>query len=92
MIMPNRKAFPSGALLWLAVASFSLVAATAAAGPQWTFGPDDESMLQLDYKVQFQMIYRDLGSGPDGQDSASQFNIRRNRLALMGELDDRIGI
>jgi hypothetical protein len=92
MIMPKIQAFPAGVFLWLAVVMFSLAATTAAAGPLMTFGPDNQSVLQIDYKAQFQMIYRDTGSGPEGTDNTTLFNIRRNRLAFMGELNDKIGI
>jgi hypothetical protein len=92
MIMPKKQAYPAGVLLWLAVVTFSLAATAASAGPLMTFGPDNEAVLQIDYKAQVQMIYRDIGSGPDGTDSTTLFNIRRNRLAFMGELNDKIGI
>ncbi|MBI5656761.1 MAG: porin [Geobacter sp.] len=61
---------------------------TAFAGPQMTFGPNDEGMLQLDYKGQFQMAVRDNGSGADQNGETMSFNFRRNRLALMGAYGD----
>jgi len=61
-----------------------VLAAPAMAGPQMTFGPDDKGVLQLDYKGQFQMSVRDTGSGANNDDTTTNFNFRRNRLALMG--------
>ena len=75
-----RKSGFIGALL-LACLMF---ATSAFAGPVWTFGPDDEGLLKLDYKGQFQLNYRDTGSGPDSDDDTMEFNFRRNRLALVG--------
>jgi hypothetical protein len=54
------------------------------AGPQLTFGPDSQGVLQIDYKSQFQMILRDTGSGPANDETTLNFNFRRNRLAFMG--------
>lgn len=60
------------------------LAAPAFAGPQLTFGENDKGVLQLDYKGQFQMSVRDTGSGANNNDTTTNFNFRRNRLALMG--------
>lgn len=70
------------------VASFLLActvfATSAFAGPTWTFGPDDEGLMKLEYKGQFQLDWRDTGAGASGDDSTTEFNFRRNRIALMG--------
>jgi phosphate-selective porin len=66
------------------VASLVLMASSAFAGPTWTFGPEDEGLMKLEYKGQFQLDYRDTGSGADSDDSTMDFNFRRNRIALMG--------
>lgn len=79
-------------LRWSAVALLSLLATTAIAGPQMNFGPNNEGMLQIDYKGQFQMIMRDTGSGPDNDGNTSQFNFRRNRLAFMGQYGESLSI
>ncbi|NJD39857.1 MAG: porin [Geobacter sp.] len=60
------------------------LAVPAFAGPQMTFGENDKGILQLDYKGQFQMSVRDTGSGANNNDTTTNFNFRRNRLALMG--------
>lgn len=60
-----------------------LLATSAFAGPTWTFGPDDEGLMKLDYKGQFQLDYRDMGAGADNDDTM-EFNFRRNRIALIG--------
>jgi hypothetical protein len=65
-----------------------LFASAALAGPTWTFGPNDEGLLKLDYKGQFQLDYRDDGSGPDGDDDTMEFNFRRNRISLVGAYGD----
>lgn len=69
-----------------------LMAGTAFAGPRMTFGPNDEGALQLDYKGQFQMTFRDTGSGDNNEDTTANFNFRRNRLALMGKYGDMMSI
>lgn len=67
-----------------ACAGLVMLATSAFAGPVWTFGPEDQGLLKLDYKGQFQLNYRDTGSGPDSDDDTMEFNFRRNRLALVG--------
>ncbi len=64
----------------------------AVAGPQLTFGPDDEGILQIDYKSQFRMLVSDSGSGPDFGDATMNMNFRRNRLAFMGAYGDIMSI
>ncbi|MDD2541579.1 MAG: selenite/tellurite reduction operon porin ExtI, partial [Desulfuromonadaceae bacterium] len=71
---------------------FAMFAGTAFAGPQMTFGPDDKGTLQLDYKGQFQMTVRDTGSGDKNDDTTTNFNFRRNRLALMGAYGDMLSL
>ncbi|MBT0652073.1 selenite/tellurite reduction operon porin ExtI [Geomobilimonas luticola] len=73
-------------------AGLLLVAGTAFAGPKMTFGPDDEGALQIDYKGQFQMTVRDTGSGDNNDDTTTNFNFRRNRLALMGKYGDMLSL
>lgn len=70
------------------LAGTMLLTGTAFAGPQMTFGPNNEGTLQLDYKGQFQAVVRDTGSGADKDGSTADFNFRRNRLALMGAYGD----
>jgi len=66
----------------------TLLAGTAFAGPQITFGPEDQGVMQIDYKGQFQMTTRDTGSGDNNDDSTASFGFRRNRIALMGKYGD----
>ena len=73
-------------------AGLALFAGAAYAGPQITFGPEEQGSLQIDYKGQFQMILRDTGSGPNDDNSTMSFNFRRNRLALMGAYGDIISL
>lgn len=68
------------------------LAAPAMAGPQITFGPDDMGVLQLDYKGQFQVTVRDTGSGTNNDDTTTNFNFRRNRIALMGKYGDLLSL
>lgn len=70
----------------------ALLAGTAFAGPRITFGPEDQGALQIDYKGQFQMSVRDNGSGADGDDTTTNFNFRRNRIALMGKYGDMLSL
>jgi hypothetical protein len=67
-------------------------AGPAVAGPEMTFGPDDKGSLQLDYKGQLHMTVRDIGSGPNNDDTTTNFNMRRNRLALIGAYGDNMGL
>jgi len=75
-------------IIGVVLAGATFFASTAFAGPQMTFGPNNEGMLQLDYKGQFQLVVRDTGSGADKSDTTADFNFRRNRLALMGKYGD----
>jgi hypothetical protein len=74
------------------VLGLAMFVGTAYAGPRVAFGPNDEGLLQLDYKGQFQMIMRDNGSGPNKDSNTYEFNFRRNRLALMGKYGDIMSI
>ena len=64
------------------------LAVPAMAGPQMIFGPEDQGLLQIDWKAQFQMGVRDIGSGDNNTDPSTTFNFRRNRLAFMGKWGD----
>ncbi len=78
-------------LLFLAIL-FGPLAGAAHAGPQVRFGTDNQGVLQIDYKGQFQMILRDTGSGENKDDSTASFNFRRNRIALMGKYGENISL
>ncbi len=69
-----------------------LLATPAFAGPTWTFGPEDQGALKLEYKGQFQLNHRDTGGGADDDESVSEFNFRRNRVALMGAYGKHFGL
>lgn len=69
-----------------------LMAGTAFAGPRITFGPEDQGALQIDYKGQLQMTVRDTGSGENNDDTTTNFNFRRNRLALMGKYGEMLSL
>jgi hypothetical protein len=87
MKMPNLVGYVlAGALFALATA------APALAGPEMTFGPEQEGLLRIDYKGQFQMTARDIGSGADDVANTYNFNFRRNRIALMGAYGDLLGL
>jgi len=70
----------------------TLMAGPAFAGPRIIFGPNDEGALQIDYKGQLQMTVRDTGSGHDNNDTTTNFNFRRNRIALMGKYGDMLSL
>lgn len=86
MIKPTKRTISACAV------GMAMLAGTAYAGPQMTFGPEDQGALQIDYKGQFQMTVRDIGSGPDKEDSTMNFNFRRNRLAFMGKYGEMLGL
>lgn len=79
-------------LLGSLVLGMTLYGGAAQAGPVMTFGELDENQLRIDYKGQFQFVHRDAGSGADGTDSTNEFNFRRNRIALLGAMGDKIGL
>jgi hypothetical protein len=62
------------------------------AGARITFGDEDQGALQIQYKGQFRMTYRDIGSGTEGTDSTTNFGFRRNRLAFMGAWSDKVSL
>ncbi len=68
-----------------------LMTTSALAGPTWKFGDDGDRLLKLNYAGQTQLVFRDTGAGPDGTDSAAEFNLRRNRLQLIGAAGDWLG-
>lgn len=84
--------FKKAALLCTLAVAFCLLASSAFAGPTWSFGDDDQGLLKLEYKGQFQLSHRDTGAGADGNGDATEFNFRRNRLALMGAWEDYFGL
>ena len=79
-------------LLEAIVVAATLFAGAAWAGPTWTFGPEDQGLLKLDYKGQFQLNVRDDGAEADGDGTATEFNFRRNRIALMGAYGSNFGL
>jgi hypothetical protein len=79
-------------LLASLVLGMTLAGGMAQAGPVMTFGENDENQLRIDYKGQFQLVQRDTGSGGNGTDSTTEFNFRRNRIALLGAMGDKIGL
>lgn len=79
-------------LLSAVTLALAVPAAPVAAGPTWEFGPDYEGVLKLDYKGQFQASARDIGSGSDGDDTTTEFNFFRNRIALMGAYGDHFSL
>jgi hypothetical protein len=99
----TRNTLRNGLLLTL---SLALLAAPALAqeketmtAPPWGdagarihFGDEDQGTLQLQYKAQFRLNYRDIGSGTDGTDGTTNFGFRRNRLALMGAWSDKVSL
>lgn len=87
MLIGNKKSIFLGVLLIL-----TLLASTALAGPVLTFGPEDQGRLKLEYKGQFQLNARDTGSGSNGDDTTTEFNFRRNRIALMGAYGPKFGL
>lgn len=68
------------------VVGLSLIASSAFAGPIMKFGPEDQGMLKLDYKGQFQLTI------DDTDEKTQEFNFRRNRLALMGVYGPKFSI
>jgi hypothetical protein len=75
-----------------AALAVQIAAGPALAGPEATFGPDNQGLLTLEYKGQFQMVARDLGSGSGDDANTYNLNFRRNRIALMGAYGDVMGL
>lgn len=79
----------------LAIAAvFGLIAlaAPALAGPQMTFGPEDQGTMQIDVKSQFQMVVHSPDQDVTGEDATMNFNFRRNRLAFMGAWGEKLSV
>ncbi len=68
------------------LAGMLLLAGSAFAGPVWKFGSDNQGLLKLEYKGQFQLVVS------DDQEDTEEFNFRRNRLALMGAYGKNFGL
>ena len=62
------------------------------AGAKITFGDEDQGALQIQYKGEFRVNYRDIGSGEDGTDSTTNLGFRRNRIAFMGGWSDKVSL
>ena len=62
------------------------------AGAKITFGDEDQGALQVQYKGEFRVNYRDIGSGEDGTDSTTNLGFRRNRIAFMGAWSDKVSL
>jgi hypothetical protein len=56
------------------------------------FGDEDQGVLQIQYRAQFRMTTRDIGSGPSLDDTTTNFGFRRNRVALMGAWSDKVSL
>lgn len=81
MLIGNKKSIILGVLLTL-----TLLVSSAMAGPVWKFGPEEQGMLKLEYKGQFQLTV------DDTDEKTQEFNFRRNRLALMGAYGPKFGL
>ncbi|SEA62754.1 short chain amide porin [Desulfuromusa kysingii] len=79
--------YKKAALLCTFAVGFCLLASSAFAGPIWSFGDEDQGLLKLDYKGQFQLVNQD-----NGDDDSLEFNFRRNRIALMGAYGESFGL
>jgi len=62
------------------------------AGAKIHFGDEDQGTLQVQYKGEFRVNYRDIGSGEDGTDGTTHLGFRRNRLAFMGAWSDKVSL
>ena len=61
-------------------------------GPKIVFGAEDKGVLQFDYKGQFRMSARDVGSGALNEDTTTNFGFRRNRLAMRGAWGEKLSL
>jgi hypothetical protein len=62
------------------------------AGARIIFGDEDQGALQVQYKGEFRVNYRDFASGTDGGDSTTNLGFRRNRIAFLGAWDDKVSL
>jgi len=62
------------------------------AGARINFGDEDQGVLQIQYKGEFRVNYRDIGSGEDGTDSTTNLGFRRNRIAFLGAWSDKVSL
>ncbi len=83
----SRVSFAIAVLLGL-----TALAAPALAGPQLTFGPEDQGTMQIDVKSQFQMTVRDTDVEGEDVDTIMNYNFRRNRIAFMGAWGEKLSL
>ena len=62
------------------------------AGAKITSATRTRATLQVQYKGEFRVNYRDIGSGEDGTDGTTNLGFRRNRLAFMGAWSDKVSL
>jgi Phosphate-selective porin O and P len=62
------------------------------AGARIHFGDEDQGVLQIQYKGQFRMNVRDIGSGLNNDDTTTNSGFRRNRIAFMGAWSDKVSL
>lgn len=63
------------------------------AGSAFAFKPidlGDGKYLKFFYDTQFGYTNRDIGSGPNGDESTTEMNFRRNRLGFLGTYNDKL--
>jgi hypothetical protein len=99
----TKHSYGTGLLLTLALALLAVPAKAqdkdTMTAPPWGdagarihFGDEDQGTLQVQYKGQFRMNVRDIGSGLNGNDTTTNFGFRRNRLAFMGAWSDKVSL
>lgn len=51
----------------------------------------ESGFFNIDYQLQLRGAWRDIGSGPTGEDSTKDIYFRRNRLSFLGMVNDSLG-
>ena len=73
----------------VAIMAIGFMGRTAAAWQVYDSG--DSAFLDIDYQVQLREVWRDMGSGSQGDQSTTDPYIRRNRLSFLGMANDTFG-
>lgn len=68
------------------IMAIGLSGRTAAAWQVYESG--EYTYFNIDYQVQLRAAWRDLGSGPAGEDNSTDIYVRRNRLSFLGAANE----
>jgi len=86
--MKHLNRFSRWLLCVVAIIAIGFTGRTAAA---WQVYESGDAFLNIDYQVQLREAWRDMGSGPQGDQATWDTYLRRNRLSFLGAVNDTFG-